>query len=184
MLGILGISLSISSLWPSVLVFLFHINDVNIVLWHQTAVSLSCETQGNKIGGGSIGWGSCFAWVGVRWMGGLIGWGVQSNGGQSPPTRPCIPWGCQERLASLASRRGWGRFPPPCTGCITCEAWPCIPCLPKGLGFDGLASLRDARVAIEGGGSLPPAPDARRGSIQHTALLGIFLICFVALIVS
>ena len=48
MLGILGVSLYISCLRPSVLVF--HINGVNIGLWHKTAVSLSCEAQGNKIG--------------------------------------------------------------------------------------------------------------------------------------
>ena len=54
---------------------------------------------------------------------------------------------------------------------------PYIPCLPKGLGFDGMgaeppttrASLASRREAPDarpsrGGGSLPPAPDARKSS--------------------
>ena len=92
------------------------------------------------MGWGSMGWGQllCMGW-------GSMGWGAKppttrasrrdarpSRGRGPPPTLP-LRWPGLTGDASLASRRGWGRFPPPCTGC---KAF--------------LASLRDARTGCGG----------------------------------
>jgi hypothetical protein len=53
MVGILGVSLYILSLRPSV--WVFQIDGVNVVLWYKTAVSLPCEAKGDKILGAISG---------------------------------------------------------------------------------------------------------------------------------